>query len=223
MTAQQSSVGVGEIFGATLAVGRRSWMLLAAFTLVMGGLSVGLPSLMDENLAMVVEMTISFALGYGLLWKVMQREGLVRVDRWQAGIGAYIVASILVSAAVVLGMVLLVLPGLILGARWYLVMPLVIGRGEGAGAALSESWRLTATAMWRIVGFLFTVCAVFFVVFFVLGVFAAFDEMLLDTQGPVGIVLAFASYAVSGLISCSSVGLLALLADPQEKVAEVFA
>jgi len=56
---------------------------------------------------------------------------------------AYLGQAILIIIGVVLGVLLLVIPGLILAARWALAAPLLIGRGAGVIDAIRESWQLT--------------------------------------------------------------------------------
>ena len=58
-----------------------------------------------------------------------------RFDRF----GAYLVAFYLLAIGIAVGLVLLVVPGLYLGAIWFYVFPLMVDRGLGVGDALRES------------------------------------------------------------------------------------
>lgn len=60
--------------------------------------------------------------------------------------------TLLVSIGSALGSVLLILPGLYLGARWMVAGPMVLLEGCGIIEAMSRSWRLTEPAAWPLVG-----------------------------------------------------------------------
>ncbi|MFW5740991.1 MAG: hypothetical protein ACOC1F_11560, partial [Myxococcota bacterium] len=53
-----------------------------------------------------------------------------------------VVASILVTLGVLLGTLLLIVPGIILGLGWAMTIPLVVDRQMGAIDAIRESWRM---------------------------------------------------------------------------------
>ncbi|MGK6318529.1 glycerophosphoryl diester phosphodiesterase membrane domain-containing protein [Sphingomonas sp. DT-204] len=57
-----------------------------------------------------------------------------------------IVLGIPVTLAVGAGLLLLVLPGLYLAARWIAAAPILIGEDTGVGEAMGRSWRLTQRA-----------------------------------------------------------------------------
>lgn len=223
MAAYRPSVRVGEIFAETFAVARRNCAALAAFTLGMGAVTGALAYLMDESMALVVELAVSYAAGYALVWRVLDAEGFSTVSGWTTGIGAYFVSSLIILIAAGLGLILLVLPGLVLLARWSLVVPLIVGRGFGTSAALAESSRLTRDAMWPVVGFLAVAGGAFLVVLSLVGGYAVFSEATVGAGGMLTHFMDFVSYGLSGLFSLSSVALFGILGDRDEQVAEVFA
>lgn len=51
-------------------------------------------------------------------------------------------ANILISLGVLFGMVLLIVPGIILGLAWGMTVPLIVDRQMGAIDAMKESWRM---------------------------------------------------------------------------------
>jgi hypothetical protein len=59
------------------------------------------------------------------------------------GFFSYFVTSIAVGFAVIAGLILLIVPGLIIAARCSLALPLVAGRSATLGEAFSESWQRT--------------------------------------------------------------------------------
>ncbi|WP_448663189.1 hypothetical protein ACG3SL_00485 [Sphingomonas sp. CJ20] len=56
---------------------------------------------------------------------------------------SFVGVSTVSTLAIGAGLLVFVLPGLFLFARWLLVTPLVVGRGASMAFALRESWRLT--------------------------------------------------------------------------------
>ena len=73
----------------------------------------------------------------------------------------YLLAILLITPATSLGLFLLVVPGLYLFARMFLVGPAMVIESLGPVAALRRSWALTAANSWTIV--LFLVLALLFV------------------------------------------------------------
>jgi hypothetical protein len=67
------------------------------------------------------------------------------------GFGSVFVISLISVVAVLLGFVLLIVPGVILFARWSMAVPIAVGEGGGATVALAESWRRTEGRFWPII------------------------------------------------------------------------
>jgi hypothetical protein len=67
---------------------------------------------------------------------------------------AYLLAVLLITPATTLGLVLLVVPGLYLFSRMFLVGPVMVIESLGPIASLRRSWRLTASTAWTILAFL---------------------------------------------------------------------
>lgn len=62
----------------------------------------------------------------------------------------FLAAQILYGLAVVLGLILLIIPGIYLLVRWVFVPVAVVARGAGIGGAFAESSRLVKGNWWRI-------------------------------------------------------------------------
>lgn len=67
---------------------------------------------------------------------------------------AYLLAVLLITPATTIGLLLLVVPGLYLFARMFLMGPAIVIEGLGAVAALRRSWAMTADCAWTLVLFL---------------------------------------------------------------------
>lgn len=72
----------------------------------------------------------------------------------------YLGASILVGLGVVLGLVLLIVPGIILALRWLFVQYLVIDRKLGVMDSLKESARITYGYKWKLLVLLLAVAGI---------------------------------------------------------------
>jgi hypothetical protein len=77
-----------------------------------------------------------------------------------AGLEAFapiFLAVVLAGAGIVLGLLLLVIPGIYLGVRWYFVPQTVVIEGARSTSALARSGRLVQGRFWRTLGLLVAV------------------------------------------------------------------
>lgn len=63
---------------------------------------------------------------------------------------AFVGLGIVAGLGILLGLVLLVIPGLVLVARWSIATPLLLGSDRGIFASLEQSWRQTSGFTWPI-------------------------------------------------------------------------
>lgn len=70
----------------------------------------------------------------------------------------YLAATVIATVLVLLGLILLIIPGIIIGLALSFATYLVVDRGLGPVAAVKESWRLTSGNRWRL--FLFVLLIV---------------------------------------------------------------
>ena len=75
-------------------------------------------------------------------------------------IGVLLISQI----GILLGLLLLVVPGVIAFVRWSMVVPIVLSDRRGSGAALTESWNRTKGHFWPILGLFTLIYAPIFVV-----------------------------------------------------------
>jgi hypothetical protein len=65
---------------------------------------------------------------------------------------AIIVGGVLAGIGVVLGLILLIVPGLYLLTRWILIIPVIVLEGRSAGEAFGRSWELVKGFGWNVFG-----------------------------------------------------------------------
>jgi Membrane domain of glycerophosphoryl diester phosphodiesterase len=65
---------------------------------------------------------------------------------------AIIVAGILAVLGVILGLILLIIPGLYLLTRWILIIPVIVLEGRSAGESFGRSWELVKGFGWNVFG-----------------------------------------------------------------------
>lgn len=152
---------------------------------------------------------------YLLVEHMLQKAGLLRV-LGSKRFGAYIGQSILIGICFILGFLLLIVPGLILAARWSAAGPLLIGEQKGAIDAMKESWELTrghtATLILAILAM---------AVIAIAAIGAA--SVLFLAEGRAGIFATeIVGNAVTALTASFAVAVFGLIHSPTEHLAEVF-
>jgi hypothetical protein len=180
------TLGVVEFSTAAVAIYVAGLTLVNAvvtyFTIGMGP--------MEQAGVGLVKFVVGVTAGYLLLDAMVRKTGLrTRTD--EDVFFAYFGLSILYTAGVVLGFIFIVLPGLVIMARWSLAQPMMIARGDGVMKALGESWERTKGNEFQII---VAVLALFFVP--VALVIAA--AVMFDPADPIGIGL---TQFVSSLMS----------------------
>ncbi|NUR45557.1 MAG: hypothetical protein HOP91_05305 [Sphingomonas sp.] len=128
--------------------------------------------------------------------------------------------TIVSSIAIVLGCILLLLPGIYLAARWMIAGPAIIGEDLSAGAGMRQSWERTRESVWSIAGALVLVVGGGFV--------AATIPISVYGEGQAPLIVTAIAYlfAFTGSVCgwLMAVGAYEMLGGPrQEELAEVFA
>lgn len=205
-------VTVSELLSAWFAgLGRHASVCLLA-----GGVLIAVGTLLDlamgETGGQVVNSIVGFIVQYHLVEYVLGRDfGLRPAKRHY---GSALGAALLGTLGMMGGLVLLIVPGLYVAARWSLSNPLIVGEEYHAIESLKESWRRTQSSAWPIVGCFVVVglllalaMAVFAGVLLVPSVEAAGEGSLIEalTANSLGavfsVILAVLSTAIYGLIS----------------------
>lgn len=203
-------VSVGDILSAWIAaIGRHAPVCLLA-----GGL-IGITTILSdmifgETIGGLVGTIPTFFIGYHLVEYVLARD--FRTATGQRRYLDLFVSALLTLFGTAFGLILLIIPGFYLAARWSLASPLVIGEDLGAVSAMSESWRRTKGSAgtilvcYLLLGLVFIGGAIAFgaIVALVGGLGA--DNSFVASLG--GNMLGGAIGAIANLMSCALYGLI---------------
>jgi hypothetical protein len=129
-------------------------IVTATFALVLGDLPVALLTIVAiAAVATIVDVTAPSAgnilnipvlvVQYYLIRRLIERQGLRSADRL-GGFGSFFVVGLVTGLAILLGFVLLILPGIYLSARWSLADAAVVAENRGFSDAIKRSWDATA-------------------------------------------------------------------------------
>ena len=128
------------LFEETRRIGVAAWREGAAFLVLMTALATasdlhGSKGQAGVNLAGLVA-------GYYLARSMTVKAGLVSKDV-KRSIWPYIGLGIISELAILLGLVLLFVPGVILGVRWMAAYGYLLAEGQGVTQSLKSSWEAT--------------------------------------------------------------------------------
>ena len=205
---------IGTIIDKTLGVVEYSAapvaMFVAGLTVVLAAvkyftLGMGITEQLGSGLAQFVA---SLTAAYFLLDAMVRKTGL-RSRTNDDVFFAYIGLSILYTLGVMAGLIALIIPGLVIMARWILAQPMMLARGDGVMQALGASWERTKGNEFQI---LIAMLALYVLPIAIVIACSA----LFDPADPVGIVVSqLASSAMSALSLAMGVALFGLMEGAQ--------
>ncbi len=210
----------------TQAILREMQRLISAAPMEVGlylAATAGLGILFDlngwaESGANLVVNIATIALGYVMANAMLRNSGLAP-EGLTAGFGTYFGISILTGLGTLVGLVLLVIPGIVLLVRWSPAIGYGLAGEVTANGALSASWHSTGPHFWPILVALLLPAASM-----IAGLLIYVAPFSVDGQiGPfaiiLGNVLMMASSVLGGAIGIAVFG---LLAAPRSELREVF-
>jgi hypothetical protein len=164
MTAMQSGAGEAS-WTVGAAISTASAILFSHFAAFAGtALAASLPSLafdyfMPESyfhsiVDLIVGQIVSATLVYGSIQVLRGRQVTISecLSQGLKRLGAVLGVAILSGIGIVLGMLLLFVPGLILATMWAVAIPVAVVEERGVTASLSRSQELTSGRRWRVFG-----------------------------------------------------------------------
>lgn len=211
----ERSITVGDIFAETLRLfGENAGLALGSI----GGLTV-LNVLTDlghvGNGANLLSAIASMGLQYWLTRQMLEQRKMLD---GRAGFGAFFGVNFLSGLAILLGLLLLIVPGVFLAARWSAADAALLSEGEGVSAALGKSWEMTAQHVWPIFGALLVVYVPAFG--FGLGLGISMGDAMPILASGIGNLVVFTGSVVAWLMG---VAVYTLLQPGTDMLADVFA
>ncbi len=170
-----------QVWGEAIRLIQAAW--LEAFVYLAGTIAVW--TLIDlevlgESMTIpgtVVDVVLAYFLTIGLLAK-----GGLLANGLKGTFGTYFLVSLVSGIAVLVGLVLLVIPGVILLVRWLPAYGIALGEDASATGALGKSWETTRGVFWTL--FLAMVFPILIIAMpFFLGVLEGFSQV---TYGDLG-------------------------------------
>lgn len=138
---------LGQIMDESMRLARAAMMAVIAY---IGGLTVVgviVDQMTDFAAGNLLFAVTSLALGFYLTMQLLQTGGLAP-DGLRAKFGGYFGTSLLSGLAMIAGLLLLVIPGVVLFVRWSPVYGYVMAEGLGVSAGLRKAWDTTAPHFW---------------------------------------------------------------------------
>lgn len=137
-----------SVFGSTWQLVVRHPLGLALGSIGMAAIDSAFDMLAPEANANLITTFVSVGVVYAVFRHLLQKEGLIESE---GGFGAYFGASMLSGLGVILGLILFIVPGLYLMARWSLASAMVLTRRMKAIEGLRASWQATSGCVWKLV------------------------------------------------------------------------
>ena len=131
-TGELLGAGVDLVRGQAGRAGFALGMLVALGTVIDSRPNTGLLGLMP--------FLVSIYFQYELTRAALERQGMLPDGYRTRRLGALLGLCLLTQAAILLGFLLLIVPGLLLLVRWYLCVPILIREEAGIFESLQLSW-----------------------------------------------------------------------------------
>lgn len=195
---------VGELLRGSIARAAIVGTISAA-----GGVAVDASGVSDG--AAALNFLLSILTAFLQYWLILTLLDDLDLKRSRGGrFGGYFVLGIVAGLGILLGFVLLVIPGLIVAARWSLASPILIASEKSVFEALRESWRATRDHLWVILGAILIVYLP--PILLVIGGFMLAEALRPELAGIVAANVGFAWWIVGGCYLGTA--LYTLLAGP---------
>lgn len=215
----ERQIGMGEAISATLALLReRLGLSLAAMLAIAAGYSLlDLAGAAGANTVATLAVSVfgQYVFTQELLGDRMTSPLAAR--RY----GALFLVSLLTGLGAVLGLILLIVPGLLLIARWSIATPFVVAEQMGATDAMKASWRATAKSWPALLGIVFIAGAVLIGALVAI-VFAAETWGLAETALPIVVPTNLLVGSMTVLAWLFAVAVYELVAGGESSVSQVF-
>ena len=203
---------IGTIIDKTLGVIEHNTRTVLLYVLVLSAINAAITYFSVTELGPTQQMgveVVKFAIGisaaYVLLEAMLSKTGL-RARTAGDVFFPYLGLSIVYGLGVMVGFILVILPGLLIMARWIIAQPMLVARGGGIMASLGESWERTRGSEFQIIA-----AALALLVLLIAVIIAA--GALFEQADPIGIVVAQLATSATSVVSLAmGVALYGLIA-----------
>jgi len=147
-TAAPRDLKIGKIIDKTFGVIEHTAVPVVIFLLAVGAMNMATTyfslesSVTQQGLLGLAKFVATIVTAYVLLDVMLGKTGLRSRDKADVFL-AYCGLSILYTLGVMLGFIALIIPGILIMARWSISQPMVVAQGDGVMKALGQSWELT--------------------------------------------------------------------------------
>lgn len=153
---------------------------LAVAAAALGGLiALGVATDLGGLHSDVPTSIVGLILAFSVTRRLVKRIGLAAPEGTR-GFGGFFGMSLLTGLGILAGLVLLIVPGIYLAARWSIAQPLQVAGGRSVTEAIGESWRTTAPHVLAIVLAVLTIWAPSVIGLVMVGVIAPLGDSLGD-------------------------------------------
>lgn len=223
---QRERFDFGRVFQRTFQVVGRNLPGFLLLSCVLSGIPAALVSWAeleaDNGVAAVVGSVatiVNFVTAY-LLQATLVHGAVAELQGRRIGVGEMvrlsvptllpvIAASILLSLALVVGFMLLIVPGVIMMTVWAVVIPVVVIEQTGIFDAFTRSRDLTRNHRGSVLGLLIVVAIAAFLLAMLVGfIGGAFGAILGASEGLIGAVAMVVAQVVAAMISSAGAGVI---------------
>ena len=212
-------VNAGKILRRTMALLRQGAARAGATMIVLTLLSVAVDSgsvdKANADTLNLVQGGLTIAASYWITKSLLEA---LRGRTLPARFWGFFGLGLLSSIAILFGVVLLVIPGIVLAVRWSASAPILVDTDDGVIESLQHSWRLTGPAFWPILVALLAIwgpALLFGIVTFSLG------DLMPGEILP--IALSDFGFELGLVASWHAAVAIYVLLEPKDRLAETFA
>ena len=161
---------------------------------------------------------LNLALGFMLVKAMVENSGLAP-NGIRNGFWVYFGLGLLTGIAVVVGLILFIIPGLVLLIRWSPIYGYAFAEGADVSGAMSKAWEATGGHFWPLA---ITVLAPLVFMAAALGLFLFYSDTMGNVTLPVSVIGNLLIYSTTVISTAIGLAIYSLLANPDQGVAEVF-
>jgi hypothetical protein len=141
---------VGRLFGALVEQVRQNMLTLVGWTVALTASNLALDQFSKSG-SFAGAGFMSLIAQYLVTRSALRRSGLLAGEGANR-FGSFWGMNIITGLTILLGSVLLIIPGLYLAARWFIAGPAILAEDMTAGEGMRESWEMMKPSAWHVVG-----------------------------------------------------------------------